>query len=305
MQHKPKVTVVGSYNQDLSVRTSRMPVRGETILGGPFITGPGGKGSNQAVAAARLGAEVAMVVKLGQDTFGDQAAANLVKEGILPDFIFRTQETHTGVAFIIVDDTGENMIVVAAGANNLLTPQDVKAARQAIVSADVLLVQLEVPLETVDYAVHLAREAGVKVVLNPAPGRLLPDDLLGKVDILTPNETEASLITGLPVGSLDEAAAAAEHLRGKGVGAVVVTLGGNGALVVDAAGARPIPGKRVEVVDTTGAGDAFSGSLAVSLAEGKSLDQAVTFSNVAAAIQVTRPGTAPAMPYRAEVESAL
>ena len=183
MMTKPKVTVVGSFNMDLLIRTPRMPVKGETILGGPFLTGPGGKGANQAVAAARLDADVTMVVKLGQDAFGDQAMANLTREGVRPDFVLRDGTSHTGVAFIIVDDDGENMIVVAAGTNDLLTPADVDAARDAIAGADVLLVELESPLETVERAVRLAHEAGVTVQLNPAPGRPLDAALLSLVDV--------------------------------------------------------------------------------------------------------------------------
>jgi len=305
MSKRSRVTVVGSFNTDLVARTPRMPVRGETVLGGPFHMGPGGKGANQAVAAARLGAEVTMVVKLGNDVFGDQAEANLVKEGVRSDFVFRTEETHTGAALIMVDAEGENMIVVAAGANNLLKPEDVDAAHEAIVQADVLLVQLEIPPETVERAIALAHEAGVQVLLNPAPGRPLSAELLALVDVLTPNETEAQIITGLPVRDLKEAETAARQLLAKGVGAAVVTLGAQGALVVTSTGLERVPGRRVEVVDTTGAGDAFSGALAVALAEGKDLTEAVAFANAAAALQVTRLGTAPAMPYRNEVEALM
>ncbi len=305
MSKRSRVTVVGSFNTDLVARTPRMPVRGETVLGGPFHMGPGGKGANQAVAAARLGAEVTMVVKLGNDVFGDQAEANLVKEGVRSDFVFRTEETHTGAALIMVDAEGENMIVVAAGANNLLKPEDVDAAHEAIVQADVLLVQLEIPPETVERAIALAHEAGVQVLLNPAPGRPLSAELLALVDVLTPNETEAQIITGLPVRDLKEAETAARQLLAKGVGAAVVTLGAQGALVVTSTGLERVPGRRVEVVDTTGAGDAFSGALAVALAEGKDLTEAVAFANAAAALQVTRLGTAPAMAYRNEVEALM
>lgn len=301
MPNCPKVTVVGSFNTDLSVRTPHMPVRGETILGGPFTTGPGGKGANQAVAAARLGAEVSMLVKLGQDVFGDLAAQNLAREGIRPEFVLRSAESHTGVAFIIVDQNGENTIVVAGGTNNFLTPADVERARPAVCEALVLLVQLEIPLETVEAAVRMAHKAGVKVVLNPAPGQPLSPQLLALVDVLTPNETEAQIISGLPVGSLQEVETAARSLLQLGVGAVVITLGSKGALVVTMQMCTHVPGIPVQVVDTTGAGDAFSGALAVALAEGKDLVQAAAFANAAAALQVTRPGTAPAMPRRAEV----
>ncbi len=305
MNKRPRITVVGSYNTDLVVRTPRMPLKGETIIGGPFFTGPGGKGANQAVAAARLGADVTMVVKLGADSFGDQAEANLVKEGIRPDFILRTEETHTGAALIFVDGDGENMIVVAAGANELLTPADVDQACKAIVEADVLLVELEAPMETVERAIHLAREADVNVLLNPAPGQPLSGEMLRLVDILTPNETETQIITGLPVQTPQEAEAAARKLLAQGVGRVVVTLGAKGALIVTPTETWRAPGQQVGVVDTTGAGDAFNGALAVALAEGQELVEAVTFANAAAALQVTRLGTAPAMPYRDEVEALL
>jgi ribokinase len=282
-----------------------MPVKGETIIGGPFLTGPGGKGANQAVAAARLGADVTMVVKLGTDSFGDQAEANLVQEGIRSDFVLRTDETHTGAALIFVDAEGENMIVVAAGANELLTPEDVDQARQAVVEADVLLVELEVPMETVERAIHLAHEAGVKVLLNPAPGQPLSAEMLSMVDVLTPNETETQIITDMPVRNPREAEAAARQLLAQGVGTAVITLGAKGALIVTPTETGHVPGQQVEVVDTTGAGDAFNGALAVALAEGKELVEAVAFSNAAAALQVTRFGTAPAMPYRDEVEALL
>ena len=303
MKKAPKVTVVGSFNTDLVVRTPRMPVKGETILGGPYLTGPGGKGANQAVAAARLGAEVAMVVRLGQDDFGDRAEENLRREGIRTDYVLRTAESHTGVAFIIVDEAGENMIVVAPGVNELLSPADVDAAREAIANADILLLELEAPMETVEHAVAVAHELGVKVVLNPAPGQPLSMELLRRVDVLTPNETETQLITGLPVHTMEEARRAGEHLLALGVGVVVITLGARGALIVSPEGAQHIPGRQVQVVDTTGAGDAFNGALAVALAEGRAMPDAVAFANAAAALQVTRMGTAPAMPHRAEVEA--
>ncbi len=303
MNRRPKVTVVGSFNTDLVVHTPRMPVSGETILGGPYHTGPGGKGANQAVAAARLDADVTMVVKLGEDDLGDKAEANLRNEGINADFILRTDAIHTGVAFIIVDERGENMIVVAPGANTRLTPEDVEATREAIVTADILLVQLESPVETVERAIRIANEAGVRVLLNPAPGQPLDPRLLARVDVLTPNETEAEIITGHSVDDLQEAGGAAHRLRDTGVEVVVITLGAQGALLVTEEDAEHIPGHSVDVVDTTGAGDAFNGALAVALAEGQPVTDAVAFANAAAALQVTKLGTAPAMPYREEVES--
>jgi ribokinase len=305
MPSKPRIVVVGSYNTDLLVRTPRMPVSGETILGGPFYSGPGGKGANQAVAAARLEAEVTMVAKLGTDHFGDLALSNLQQEGIRTDYVFRSAESHTGVAFIIVDDAGENMIVVSSGTNYLLTPADVEHARPVIEKADIALFQLESPLETVQYAIDLAHNAGVKVLLNPAPGRAMDAQTLSKVDILTPNQTEAELITGQPVSTLAQAKSAGEILLDFGVKAAVLTLGAEGALIVTRQEGLFVPAFQVEVVDTTGAGDAFNGAFAVALGEGRALKEAVTFANAAAALQVTKVGTAPAMPYRCDVETFL
>ncbi|MDX9952634.1 MAG: ribokinase [Anaerolineae bacterium] len=305
MIQKPQVTVIGSFNTDLVVRTPRMPAKGETILGGTYFTGPGGKGANQAVAAARLGAIVTMVARLGKDDFGDRAEENLRREGIQTDAVLRTEKTHTGVAFIIVDDAGDNTIVVAPGANEALSPADVDAARRTIAQADILLLDLEVPMETIERAAALAQELNVRVILNPAPGRPLSTELLRRVDVLTPNETEAQIITGLPVSNLEEAHTAGSHLLAQGVGAVVITLGTLGALSVTPQGAQHIPAWQVQVVDTTGAGDAFNGALAVALAEGHPLPQAVTFANATAALQVTKMGTASAMPLRADVEAFL
>lgn len=305
MPSKPGIVVVGSYNTDLVVRTPRMPVKGETILGGAFHTGPGGKGANQAVAAARLEAEVTMVAKLGNDHFGDLALSNLQHEGIRTEYVVRSAESHTGVAFIIVDDAGENMIVVSSGTNYLLAPADVEHAHLAIEKADVALFQLESPLETVRHAIDLAHRAGVKVLLNPAPGRALDAETLSKVDVLTPNQTEAELITGMPVSTLAQAKSAGEVLLDIGVKAAVLTLGAEGALIVTRQDVIFVPAFQVEVVDTTGAGDAFNGALAVALAEGRALKDAVTFANAAAALQVTKVGTAPAMPHRCDVETLL
>ncbi len=305
MPAKPRITVVGSYNTDLAVRTPRMPEKGETILGGPFFSGPGGKGANQAVAAARLGAEVTMAVKLGIDQFGDLAVANLHQEHILTDHVPRSDDSHTGVAIIIVDDAGENMIVVASGTNALLTRADVERAQPAIVNADVVLLQLECPLETIGYAAQLAHDAGVPVLLNPAPGRALDPDLLAMIDILTPNQSEAEIITGMPISTPLEAEAAADYILDCGVKTAVITLGAGGALVATRQAKHVLPAYRVKVVDTTGAGDAFNGALAVAFAEGQPLTGAVTFANAAAALQVTKVGTAPAMPYRSEVEALL
>lgn len=306
MNRKPKITVIGSFMMDLMSRTPRLPVAGETVMGGPFQMGPGGKGSNQAVAAARLGAEVCMVVSLGIDHFGDVAYENLVKEGIQVDFAKRVDTVCTGAALIMVDEEkGENMIVVAPGSNNELEPSDVEKARDRILGSDYVLLQLEIPIHTVEYATELAHANNVGVVLNPAPGRSLSDDLLSRVDVLTPNETEASAITGQAVVDHRTAEKAARDLLARGCRSVVITLGATGALVVNHAGAYRLPAFEVKAVDTTGAGDAFNGALAVALAQGQSLLDAVGFASAAGAISVTRVGTAPAMPKRSEVEEFL
>jgi ribokinase len=298
----PKITVVGSYNTDLVIRTPRIPQKGETILGGPFFSGPGGKGANQAVAAARLGAEVAMVVKLGNDQFGDLALMNLKNEGINCEYVIRTDESHTGVAFIIVDDAGENVIVVASGTNYLLSPVDIDFARSAITQADVVLFQLESPIDTVKYALEMAHLAGVKVLLNPAPGRPLDAEILSMVDILTPNQSETEILTQLPAATLEQASAALDALLTAGIKTAVLTMGAQGALLATPENKTVLPAYTVDVMDTTGAGDAFNGALAVAIAEGQTLEDAVCFANAAAALQVTRQGTASAMPVRREVE---
>lgn len=306
MNREPKITVIGSFMMDLMSRTPRLPVAGETVMGGPFRMGPGGKGSNQAVAAARLGAEVCMVVSLGMDYFGDVAYENLVKEGIQVDFVKRVSNVCTGAALIMVDEEkGENMIVVAPGSNNELEPRDVEKARDRILGSDYVLLQLEIPMHTVECAIKLAHANNVGIVLNPAPGRPVPNDLLSKVDVLTPNETEASAITGQAVVDDRTAEKAARDLLARGCRNVVVTLGATGALVVNHTGAYHVPAFEVKAVDTTGAGDAFNGALAVALAEGRPLLDAVEFANAAGAISVTRVGTAPAMPGRPEVEEFL
>lgn len=304
--HKPRITVVGSFMTDLMSRSPHLPSPGETVMGGPFKMGPGGKGSNQAVAAARLGADVNILVSLGTDGFGDLAHANLVNEGISVDHVKRVSGLSTGAALIIVDDAnGENMIVVAPGSNNELGVADVEAARELIVGSDYVLMQLEIPLETVEYTARLARANGVKVILNPAPGRELPDELLAMVDVLTPNETEASIISGMEVCDLVDAETAARALRNRGCQAVIITLGSQGVLVADDSGTRHIPSFNVDVVDTTGAGDAFNGALAAALGEGMGLHEACRYANAAAAISVTRLGTSVATARRDEVREFL
>ncbi|MEA4884141.1 MAG: ribokinase [Clostridia bacterium] len=305
-ERRPRITIVGSFMTDLMSRSPHLPVPGETVMGGPFQMGPGGKGANQAVAAARLGSDVNILVSLGKDQFGDFAYNNLLREGIGVEFVKRVEGMSTGAALIIVDDAkGENMIVVAPGSNSALGADDVDKGIQVILDSDYVLMQLEIPLETVEYTAKLAHASGVKVILNPAPGRPLSDELLRAVDVLTPNETEASIVSGITVTDLATAELAGKALVRRGCPTVIVTMGGLGVLVVDANGAQHVPGFKVDVVDTTGAGDAFNGALAAALAEGLGMRDAARWACAAAAISVTRIGTSVATAHRDEVEAFL
>lgn len=296
-----RVVVVGSINMDLVARAP-IPRPGETVIGGELQTFPGGKGANQAVAAARIGAQVKMVGRVGDDVFGPQMRASLEKDGIDTTFVLETPDTSTGVALIVVDDKGQNSIVVAPGANGQLTAADVEAAAEAITGADVLLLQLEVPLEAVHRAAELAAAQGVKVILNPAPAAPLAQELLALVDILIPNETETETLSGMAIGSAAEQKAAADSLLQQGAGAVILTLGERGALLVDAHREIELPAFAVEdVVDTTAAGDAFVGGLAVAIGEGLSLLEAIPWGAAAGAMAVTKAGAQPSLPTRSEI----
>ena len=303
MAEGPRVVVVGSSNTDMVVRAPHLPAPGETVLGGEFAMLPGGKGANQAVAAARLGGRVSFVARVGADVFGDNAVRGFEAEGIVTDRIVRDPAAPSGVALIGVDQQrGENAIIVAPGANGRLSPDDIARAADVIRSADAVLCQLEIPVETVAAALTLARDAGVLTVLNPAPAQALPPELLANVSLLTPNEAEAAFLAG-GAGSPAEAA---RELRGRGVGTVIVTLGAAGALIVSENGEQHIAGRRVaNVVDTTAAGDCFTGALAVALGEKHSLEYAVHFANAAAALSVTRLGAQPSLPTRAETRHFL
>lgn len=296
-----EILVIGSSNTDMVVRAPRLPVAGETILGGQFRMVPGGKGANQAVAVARLGGSVRFVAKLGDDLFGRQALAGFQEESIRSDYISIDPEFPSGVALITVDERGENSIVVAGGANTRLTETDIDRAIPALESAGIILLQLEIPLPTVEYATKLAREFGKTVILDPAPACPLADSLLQTVTILTPNQTEAELLTGIPVDSPETARKVAIELFDRGVSNVIITLGSEGAYLYNGEIDRLIPGFPVEAVDTTAAGDTFNGALAVALAEGKDLVTAIDFANRAAALAVTRPGARSSIPYRREV----
>ncbi len=301
----PRILVLGSSNTDMIIKLDRIPRPGETILGGEFVTAPGGKGANQAVGAARAGGQVAFVARVGRDMFGEQAVAGFKRDGINVDFVLRDTAAPSGVALIFVAKDGENSIAVASGANARLLPADVKKARSAFSQADVLVMQLETPLSTVQAAADLAARHGLRVILNPAPARPLPDKLLRRVSILTPNETEAELLTGIKVDGEAAAAKAADQLRRRGVQTVIITLGARGAFVCSAEVKQLVPGFKVKATDTTAAGDIFNGALAVALAEGQPLLDAVRFANAAAALSVTKLGAQPSAPARTEIESSL
>ncbi|MFC1853641.1 ribokinase [candidate division CSSED10-310 bacterium] len=297
----PKVVVVGSANMDLVVRAPRIPLRGETILGSDFQMIPGGKGANQAVAASKLGAAVWFIARLGADPFGSQLKSNLEKEGVETSFCSWSDQTATGVALITVDEGGENVIVVAPGANQLLGLEDIQAAEQVIASAQVVVAQLEIPLETIHYTASLTQTHHVPFILDPAPAQPLEQSLLSLVDVITPNETEARILTGVEVSDKETARVAALRLMEQGVGSVIITLGSKGYFIAHEQTMNLFPAPSVKVIDSTAAGDAFTGALAFSLAHGSSLAQAAQFANCGAALSVTQMGAQPSMPTREEV----
>jgi ribokinase len=296
-----KIVVVGSTNMDMVVKTSHIPAHGETVLGGAFFMNPGGKGANQAVAVARLGGNVLFVSKIGNDIFGKQSAQLFAAEGIDTSSILRDEALPSGVALITVDASGENSIVVAPGANANLLPADVEGALSEISTAGIILLQLEIPLATVQYVAGYAAARSIRVILNPAPAAVLAAELLSHIDTITPNATEASMIAGIKVSDIETAKQAAARIRELGVGNVVITMGSNGALVLEGAVFTHVPAPKVQAVDTTAAGDVFNGALAVALSEHKSLPDAVRFACEAAALSVTRLGAQSSIPYRKEL----
>ena len=300
------IVILGVFVADTAYRADRQPKMGETILGTSFVLGPGGKGSNQAVAAAMAGGKVTFISRLGKDAFADIARATWDKAGVAQS-ITEDGESYTGAAYIFLENaTGNNAIIVAPGAAGRISVADIDARRDLITGAKVFITQLEQPIPAARHALELARAAGVRTILNPAPAAELDDAFLALCDIVTPNESEAESLTGLPVTSVAEAEAAADALLARGVGACVITLGDKGALYRDRSRSVHVPvisaGK---VLDTTGAGDAFNGGFAVALTEGRDVVEAVRFGCATAGISVTRSGTAPAMPARAEIDTLL
>jgi len=298
---RPRIVVVGSVNTDMVVLGQRIPAPGETVLGGRFVMAAGGKGANQAVAAARLGAEVALVARVGDDLFGRESIDRFVREGIATDFIFRDPAQATGVALILVDAAGENSISVAPGANSALSPEDVEAAWTRMGPVDAVLLQLEIPLPTVACAVRRAASSGARVILDPAPAAPLDDSVLADVDCLTPNETEASQLTGIEVVDEPSARAAAKALLARGAKRVIITRGAAGSLVCTSEGSTHVPCPSVEAVDTTAAGDAFNGGLAFAWTSDRSLVDAAAYASRVAALSVTKSGAQPSLPTADQV----
>jgi ribokinase len=294
-----KILVIGSSNTDMVAKTTHLPVPGETVLGGDFLMAPGGKGANQAVAAARLGGSITFIAKVGNDIFGQQAIKQYEKEGIGTKHIVTDAANPSGIALITVDAKGENCIVVASGANAHLQPQDIPD--QQIKEASMILTQLEIPPETVEHVAKKAAEYKVPLILNPAPARPLSAELLANTHILTPNQKEAEMLTGIPVVDKDSALAAAKALAAKGVNIVIITLGSSGALLLQNDQSEHVPSPQVTAIDTTAAGDVFCGALAVALSEKTPLNTAVKFACSAAALSVTKMGAQTSAPTRTEL----
>ena len=295
-----KILILGSSNTDMTVRTAALPRPGETLIGGDFVMGPGGKGANQAVAARRLGGDAALVCKVGRDMFGDNAILHYEREGLDTRGIL-VSELPSGVALINVDAKGENSIVVAPGANMDLTEEDIERVSDRIREADIVLLQLEIPIPSVLAAARIAHAGGAQVVLNPAPYAEVPDELFRYVDLFIPNETELSAYTGITVCDRKSALGAADIMLARGVKKIIVTLGSKGSLIYDGKEVCDVAACPVEAVDTTAAGDTYCGALCVGLSEGLTLQEAAVFASKASALSVTRPGAQNSMPYRKEI----
>jgi ribokinase len=296
------ILVVGSANMDLVVRVERFPLAGETIFGTSFKMYPGGKGANQAVCSAKLGQKVRFVGKMGNDPLAERLVASMEQGGVLLDSVVRDPVESTGTALITVDAKGQNEIVVVPGSNMRLLPADIESVRECFSEARIVLLQMEIPLETVVRVAEIAHQVQAIVILNPAPARPLPAELLRQVDYLTPNESEAELLTGIPITRRTSAEAAAKKLVNQGVKNVLMTLGPEGCLLVNAERTQLFPACRVRPVDTTAAGDAFNGALAYALSRNEDLDSAIEFANAVAGYSVTKHGAQSSMPTMAEVE---
>ena len=297
-----KIVVIGSTNTDMVVKSERLPIPGETILGGAFMMNQGGKGANQAIAVARLMGEVTFIAKTGNDIFGKKTIEMFNSENINTDFIFTDTFSPSGVAIIMVDAMGENSIVVASGANSTLSTEDIIKGKDIIENAEILLLQLEIPMETVEFAAKMASERGVKVILNPAPATSLSNDLLKCLYAIIPNESEAEMLSGIKVTDWESAKLAADAISSNGVGVVVITLGSKGALIKENERYYEIPVEKIKAVDTTAAGDTFCGAFCVGLSEGLSIEDAAIMANKAAGITITREGAQAAIPYRHEIK---
>ncbi len=299
---KPKICVVGSSNIDLVVNTERLPSRGETILGGEFLMVPGGKGANQAVAAAKLGAEVYFIAKLGDDIFGAQSFTNFKKVGVNVKYVATTSKALSGVASIAVDKSGNNTIIVAPGANSLLSPEDVKKAEKDISSCGAVVCQLEIPIKTVEFAAKIAKKYKIPFILDPAPAQKLSPKLLRMTDVIKPNETEAQILTGIKVTDIKSAGKAAEKLLKRGVKTVIITMGQKGCFVADGKMGKFLPARKVKAIDSTAAGDAFVGGLSICISSGCNMLEAISFAGDVAALSVTKMGAQSSMPSMKDVK---
>ena len=304
-QHNPKIVVVGSFNMDLVIKTERRPQKGETLIGEEFGMFIGGKGANQAIAASRLGADVTMIGRLGTDLFGDTFLSEFARENIDTSFVVRDATVGTGVASPVIDADGDNSIIMVPRANMCLDVEDIERASHKIANADVLLLQLEVPIKPSERAAEIARANGVEVILNPAPACELPDSFLSLMDVLIPNEVETEFLSKVTVADDDGARLAAQVLLEKDISTVVLTLGNRGALLLNSRQSILVPAYNVNVVDTTAAGDAFCGALATALASGEKIEDAVAFANATGALAVTVLGAAPSMPTADQVQALL
>ena len=297
-----KIVVIGSTNTDMVVKARTLPKPGETVIGDKYFTNLGGKGANQAVAASRLGGTVSFVTKVGEDDFGKRAFEQFKNEGIDTSYVYSDSEKSSGVALITLSKEGENSIVVAPGANDNLTEKCINKTLTDLKSADIVLIQMEIPLKTVEYAIEIAKAHKIKVILNPAPAKKISDNALKGLYMITPNESEAEILTGIKVKDEGTARAACNLLREQGIEVIIITLGSSGAFVLCNEFIGLIPGKRVDAVDTTAAGDTFNGALAVAIAKGKNINEAVQFANCAAAISVTRMGAQSSIPKLNEMK---